>query len=215
MKLPNWFKILWWVAILLIVTVFLYHRYPDLIKGNATSADIFISLIWVGLVLLPLFEELSFFGITFKKEVEKLKSDITTQFDTLKADIKNTINFQVLMPASGQISPQKESTPPKRNSMEYKILNTLWTKQVNKFPNFSPLFTFVISSNSPEYLQFREAGGKLIGERLVGETDTGHYHLTDNGWHWCKEHYSEFPSDQWWPEEPILKEKLEEVVKNA
>jgi len=215
MKLPNWFKILWWIALLFIVTVFLYNRYPVLIKGDATTADIFIFLIWVALCLLPLFEELSFFGITFKKEVEKLKSDITAQFDTLKADIKNTINLQVLMPASGQIYPQKEEKPLKRNSMEYKILNTLWTKQVNKFPDFSPLFTFVIGSNSPEYLQFREAGGKLIGEGLVGETDTGHYHLTDKGWRWCKEHYSEFPSDQWWPEEPIIKEQLEKVIKKA
>jgi len=215
MKLPNWFKILWWIVLLLIVSVFLYNRLPDLIKGNSTTADIFIFLIWVVLCLLPLFEELSFFGMTFKKEVEKLKSDITTQFDTLKADIKNTINLQVLMPVSGQIIPQKEEKPPKRNLMEYKILNTLWTKQVNKFPKFSPLFTFVISSNSPEYLQFREAGGKLIGEGLVGETDTGYYHLTDKGWRWCKEHYKEFPPDQWWPEEPILNENLEEVIKNA
>jgi hypothetical protein len=215
MKLPNWFKILWWIILLVIVTFFLYNRFPDLTKGNATTADIFIFLIWAALCLLPLFEELSFFGITFKKEVEKLKSDITTQIDTLKADIKNTINLQVLMPAAGQISPQEEEKPPKRNSMEYKILNTLWTKQVNKFPTFSPLFTFVIGSNSPEYLQFREAGSKLIGEGLVGETETGHYHLTRKGWDWCKKHYGEFPSDQWWPEEPIIKEKLEEVLRNA
>ena len=92
MKLPNWFKILWWIILLVIVTFFLYNRFPDLTKGNATTADIFIFLIWAALCLLPLFEELSFFGITFKKEVEKLKSDITTQIDTLKADIKNTIN---------------------------------------------------------------------------------------------------------------------------
>lgn len=215
MKLPNWFKILWWITLLVIVTVFLYNRYSDLITGDATTADIFIFLIWVALCLLPLFEELSFFGITLKKEVEKLKSDISTQIDTLKADIKNTINLQVLMPAAGQIPPQKEEKPPKRNSMEYKILNTLWTKQVNKFPTFSPLFTFVIASNSPEYLQFREAGSKLIGEGLVSETDTGHYHLTYKGWDWCKKQYSEFPSDQWWPEEPIIKEKLEEVLKNT
>ena len=150
---------------------------------------------------------------TLRKEVEKLKSDISTQIDTLKSDIKNTINLQVLMPAAGQIPPQKEEKPPKRNSMEYKILNTLWTKQVNKFPTFSPLFTFVIASNSPEYLQFREAGSKLIGEGLVGETDTGHYYLTHRGWSWCKENYREFPPDQWWPEETIIQENLDEVLK--
>ena len=64
MKLPNWFKILWWIILLVIVSVFLYNRYPDLTTGSATTADTFIFLIWVALCLLPLFEELSFFGIT-------------------------------------------------------------------------------------------------------------------------------------------------------
>ena len=215
MKLPNWFKILWWFILLVILTIFLFNRYSDLIKGNATGVDIFISLIWIALCLLPLFEELSFFGMTFKKEIEKLKSDFTVQLDTLKTDIKNTVNLQVLMPSTGQIPHQKEEKQIKRSSMEYKILNTLWTKQVNKFPTFSPLFTFVIGANSPEYLQFREAGGKLMGEGLIGETDTGQYHLTDNGWKYCKGHYKEFPSDQWWPEEPIIKEQLETVINKA
>jgi len=94
-------------------------------------------------------------------------------------------------------------------------LNTLWTKQVNKFPTFSTLFTFVISQNTPEYLQFREAGSKLFGEGLVGETDAGQYHLTHKGWEWCKEHYNEFPSDQWWPEETIDEENLKKVLKKA
>ena len=93
MKLPNWFKILWWIILLAIVSLFLCYRFPDLTKGNATATDIFIFLIWVTLFLLPLFEELSFFGISFKKEVEKLKSDITTQIDTLKADIKKQCRY--------------------------------------------------------------------------------------------------------------------------
>jgi hypothetical protein len=212
MKLPNWFKIIWWIILLILLSLFLCSRYENLSTGMGTTADIFIFLIWVALWLLPLFEELSFFGITLKKEVEKLKSDLTVQIDTLRTDIKNTINLQLVVPFAGQIPSQKEEKKPRRNAIEYKILNTLWTKQVNKFPSFDTLFTFVISSNTQEYLQFREGGSKLIGEGLIGETDTGHYHLTHKGWQWCKDHYKEFPSDQWWPEETINQENLKNVL---
>ncbi len=218
MKLPNWFKIIWWISLLITISYFLYSRRLNLISGTATTADIFIFLIWVALCLLPLFEELSFFGVTLKKEVEKLKSDISTQstqIDSLKADIRNTVNLHVTMPTAGQITPVEKDKSPGRSVIEYKILNTLWTKQVNKFPTFSALFTFVISSNSPEYFQFREAGSKLIGEGLIAETETGHYHLTRNGWDWCRKHYSEFPPDQWWPEEMINKENLDKVLHNG
>ncbi len=212
MKLPNWFKILWWILLIIIISVFLAKRYPNFIAGTSTTADIFILLIWVALLLLPLFEELSFFGITFKKEVEKLKSDITYQINSLRADIKNIVNVQLNLPVAGQIVPTKDEESPKRSLLEYKILNTLWTNQVNKFPAFDILFTFVIFQGSHEYLQFREAGSKLVGEKLIAETDTGQYYLTHKGWDWCKEHYHEFPPDQWWPEVTINEDNLKMVL---
>jgi hypothetical protein len=214
MKLPNWFKVMWWILLLIILSVFLYKRYPQVTAGNSTTLDIFVFLIWVALCLLPLFEELSFFGITLKKEVEGLKADITNQINSLKADIKNTVNVQFHMPIEGQISPAEDERPPKRSDMEYKILNTLWTKQVNKFPEFSTLFTFVIFQNTPEYYQFREAGSKLIGEGLIGETQDGQYYLTHTGWDWCKDNYHGFPSDQWWPDVTINSENLKKVLEN-
>jgi len=120
--------------------------------------------------------------------------------------------FDYKLASAGEISPPiKKGTQP-RHPMEYKILNTLWTKQVNKFPDLSTLFTFLIFPNSPEYLKFRELGGKLIGEGLIGETPEGYYHLTREGFEFCKRHYEEFPSDQWWPEETIKAEQLKKVL---
>ena len=96
--------------------------------------------------------------------------------------------------------------------MEYKILNTLWTKQVNKFPDFSKVFTFRINTNSPEYIEYREASSKLMGEKLISETDFGQIHITQAGFEYCKEHYREFPPDQWWPNETINEENLIIVI---
>ncbi len=113
--------------------------------------------------------------------------------------------------SSGQITAPKEKIIPERSPMEYKILNTLWTKQVNKFPDFKVLFTFRIHVNSTEYLEYREAGSRLIGEGLISESDQGQFYLTVKGFEYCKTHYKEFPSDQWWPEETINQENLRKV----
>ena len=116
-------------------------------------------------------------------------------------------------PTMGTAPPSlADSKPRQRTAMEYKILNTLWTKQVNKWPDFSLLFTFKLGPGSPEFAGFREAGGKLIGERLIFETPDGQYFLTRTGYDYCKNHYKEFPSDQWWPEETINTENLAKVV---
>lgn len=100
-----------------------------------------------------------------------------------------------------------------RTLMEYMILNTLWTKQVNKWPDLSALFTFGMAFAAPSENQaFREAGAKLIGEGLIAETNEGQYLLTIKGFDYCKKHYEDFPKEQWWPEEKINMDNLRKVV---
>ena len=78
------------------------------------------------------------------------------------------------------------------------------------------IITLKIMPNSPEFVEFRVAGAKLIGEELIGETpNDGNYHLTQKGYDYCKEHYKEFGSDQWWPEETLDQEKLKKVLNRA
>ena len=35
------------------------------------------------------------------------------------------------------------------------------------------------------------------------------------GFNYCKEHYAEFGSDQWWPEETINKDNLRKVLEKT
>ena len=122
--------------------------------------------------------------------------------------------FAYKQAVSGEINQsQIDKKPITRNLMEYKILNTLWTKQVNKYQNLSTLFTFKVFPNSPEFVEFRISGAKLIGEGLISETpNEGNYCLTHKGYEFCKQHYKEFGSDQWWPEETINEENLKKVL---
>lgn len=110
MKLPNYFKIIWWVLLLGIVTYFLSQRYNSFINGSATSMDIFIFLIWISLLLVPLFQEVSFFGIKLKKEIDSLKSDVKEQIINLRSEIQSSIDVRT------QINPQIYLTPPPPDS---------------------------------------------------------------------------------------------------
>lgn len=51
-----------------------------------------------------------------------------------------------------------------------------------------------------------------MGEGYISETDDGQFFLTHEGFKYCKNHYKEFPADQWWPEEGINQDNLRKVV---
>lgn len=90
MKLPNWFKILWWIILLGLTAKILYKRFDAIVTGQSVPADIFIFLLFVALMLVPIFSEIEFFGIKFKKEIEDLRQDISMKLGDIKNEIRNT-----------------------------------------------------------------------------------------------------------------------------
>jgi hypothetical protein len=94
MKVPNWFKIIWWIVLLIIASSVLWFRYKAIITGGYVPADVFIFLIWVVLMMLPIVNEMSFFGIGIKKEVDDLKNEINNKIGDLKSEIRNSIDFK-------------------------------------------------------------------------------------------------------------------------
>lgn len=123
MKLPNWFKIAWWVFLLIGLGILLTRRYNDFLAGKAIGSDILVLIVWLALLLLPLFQEISLFGLTFKKEFEALKSNVKEEIASIKADIRNSVDVRT------QISPSFVFPPPPPDSqlpaMEKRILAAL------------------------------------------------------------------------------------------
>jgi len=113
--------------------------------------------------------------------------------------------------------PQKDETSRKRSAMEYKILNTLWTKQVNYYADYSKLWGFTINVGAIDYLEFREAADRLLEEGLISRGDQGMYFLTGKGIKFCADNYTTFsnPDDQYWPEEKIKEENLTVAIEGA
>lgn len=131
---------------------------------------------------------------------------------------RNWLDYQKLIVQSDIVkAPLKSEKERVRSGMEFKILNTLWTKQVNYYPDYSKLWGFRINSIAPEYLDFREAVSKLIGEGLVSESEQGQHFLTKRGIKYCAKEYKKFPNpeNQYWPDEKIKTENIKTAVKKA
>ena len=106
MKLPNWFKIAWWFLLTALLTAFLSQRYPALIAGSAKTADIVVFVIWIALLLAPLFNEVSLLGITLKQQLDDLKTFVTSQVTEVKSELRNAVDVRTT------ISPQFYMPPP-------------------------------------------------------------------------------------------------------
>ena len=93
MKLPNWFRILWWFLLTAGLTWVLYRRYPDLVAGHAAAVDVFVFAVWVALILVPLFHEGSFSGVKFWRKYDtslRINSDAP---NFTAETTQGTINF--------------------------------------------------------------------------------------------------------------------------
>ena len=105
MKLPNWFRVAWWLGISAVVTIFLWNRYPELVAGHAVPADIVVFVIWIALLLVPIFREIELFGLKFRQEVEKIKEELKSEIHSVRAELRNavdvrtTFNPQITFPA--------------------------------------------------------------------------------------------------------------------
>jgi len=93
MKLPNWVKIIWWLILIILFALVLWLRPGNIMSIATPTMDIIIIIVLIALLIMPLFKEFSVLGISFKKEIDSLKSDIDRQIISLKSEVRNTIIF--------------------------------------------------------------------------------------------------------------------------
>ena len=100
MKTPNWAKIMWWIFLVGFLAFLFSQRYESIMSGVASATDIAVFLILIALLIIPIFQEVSIFGVSFKKEIQNLKSEFEKQISILKSEIQNTINIYPPTPSS-------------------------------------------------------------------------------------------------------------------
>lgn len=95
MKLPNWFKVTWWLLLFGAVSGFLLQRYPVLISGTGNAVDALTVLIWFALALVPIFHEIDIFGVKLKQEIQELKTEVAKQFAVLQTEVRTSVRTEV------------------------------------------------------------------------------------------------------------------------
>jgi hypothetical protein len=101
-RFANWFRVAWWIVLCAAVTLILRARLGAISGGSAVPADVFVFLIWVALLLVPVFSEISFFGISLKQEIKDLSDQVTR----LQTEIRNSVDVRA------QINPVFYAAPP-------------------------------------------------------------------------------------------------------
>lgn len=105
MKLPNWAKIVWWLALVLAGGVFVYFRRAPIIGGQGTPIDLFVVGVGTALLLAPLFIEMEFLGLKLKQQIEETKKDLESKIVELRTEIKTSAQSNVTVN-------QQTPTPP-------------------------------------------------------------------------------------------------------
>jgi hypothetical protein len=100
MALPNWLKIVWWLGILGILTALLWARKSSLLAGSGTAFDIIAFILWMCLMLVPIFSEIKVFGFEFKQKIDEMEKHIDKQIATLTAEVRTSVDLRA------QINPQ-------------------------------------------------------------------------------------------------------------
>jgi len=152
---------------------------------------------WIGMIFLvfPYISKLKFFPISLEKHQPHIgKTNLKTSSSS-SPDITIT-------PVTGSLSRDK-----------MKLLNTLWTKQVNRYPEMDFAFSFGYLGESSLAENFHRTGRSLLNDNLVGVTSDNQYYLTLKGLLYCKENYEKFPKELWGEQEKLDERKLEIVFK--
>ncbi|HDM8146029.1 TPA: hypothetical protein P0E33_004885 [Vibrio harveyi] len=85
------FKTLWWLILVVVIGYYFYGRYDQLILGKPSYFDTIAFIIWVGICLAPIFQEMDLFGVKLKQQVEQFQKDMFHQLAILKTEITSSI----------------------------------------------------------------------------------------------------------------------------
>lgn len=111
MKNSENFKTVWWGTLVVVIGYYLFGRYPKLVEGNPSYFDVVVFLVWLGVCLAPIFQEMNIFGVKLKQQIDDLKKDLDHQLNIFKTEIKSSI--EVSNANSNQIYFQSGAVPPK------------------------------------------------------------------------------------------------------
>jgi hypothetical protein len=202
-------RFLWWIAMLIFFSVLTLRIWSPTLCGDFTyikGNGIILLLVWIALLLWPLFKEINLFGLSLKKEIDSLRTEIKEQrleFREQIVNLKSEIRVQNII----NIPPSAEGvkstagvgkTPPDLETKELweesiKVLSTLWKHQQQYAPQF---WGFVVGPGSPNYRTYAIGVGETMKLGLTTvNAENGMVFLTVQGIEYCKKNKGKLKDD--------------------
>jgi len=136
----NWKK-LYWFGFVAFLSYLVATRFSSIVSGNPTNMDIIIFIIWVALIVVPLFREVNIFGVGLKNEIDSLRNDFRGEMLNLRSEIQNTINLrqQIIVgqvPSDAELRSTEEHIKPvlERTLKELDIKGSVSVAKETKVP---------------------------------------------------------------------------------
>lgn len=118
MKLPLWAKWIWWLGLVGITSVVLWKRLGLTASGGPTAFDCVVFVVWVALLLAPIFSEVKIWGVELTQEIEEAKKDLSQQIQTVRAEVRNSINLQATFSNAVAAPPPDSLLPSIRDEVD-------------------------------------------------------------------------------------------------
>lgn len=103
----------WYTALLICSTIYVYINKKQIYDFSTLNGYNLIFIVWLFLLLYPLFAEMEILGVKIKKEVQKANSELKENVEKMKEqiielrianNINNTIHIEGVLPTKEQLS---------------------------------------------------------------------------------------------------------------
>jgi hypothetical protein len=105
------FKTVWWGILVVVIGYYLFDRYPELVASKPSYFDAIVFIVWIGVCLAPIYQEMNILGFKFKQQFDDLKKDINHQLSMMKVELQSSI--EVSNANQNHISVNTSSEPPR------------------------------------------------------------------------------------------------------
>ena len=140
-------------------------RRDSLLTQTPGVFDTMLFLVWIGLLLAPLFQEISVFGLTLKREIKALRSEVRDQVTNLRSEVRIAPIF-VNLPTD-RFTSRPIVTSPREPSQKIDPFPTVLAQIQQR--NFElPRVGFALSNLNKFPLKVRVIATVCLGTRKLG-----------------------------------------------
>lgn len=99
----RWF---YWGGLTILNTILILARRQVFLDGTAASSDLVILVVWLALLLAPLFQAVELFGLKFQHQIDELKQDVARQLSVFRTEITTTMSSNSIASSAVTLYPQ-------------------------------------------------------------------------------------------------------------